>query len=341
MTWSRRGVVAAALATPVVLASAARGAPAPTRTVGGVRRIDAALDTVIDPAAPVEVLGEGYRWAEGPVWVRRRNWLLFTDVPGNTVWRWREGVGLDRFLQPSGLVGPVPDAFNEAGANGLAIDREGRLVMADSGNRAVARVDLDTKRKTILVDRFGGRRFNSPNTVVVAPNGAIFFTDPPYGLKDHQSPLRELPFQGLYRLDPDGRLHLIDRRHRQPNGLALSPDARTLYLALSDETKPEIHAYPLDSRSEAGAPRLFRDMRAEQAAGGPGLPDGMTVDRAGRLFATGPGGVHVLTPDGRLLGIIATGKTVANCCFGGADGRTLFMTSSDMLARVRTRTAGW
>ncbi|MFD1949952.1 SMP-30/gluconolactonase/LRE family protein [Sphingomonas arantia] len=341
--WSRRALCGAALAVPFAgpaLGQVARPGRV-LRVTGGVRRLDPGLDAVIDAKAPVEVLGEGYRWAEGPVWVPQRNWLLFADVPGNTVWRWREGAGIDRFMKPSGLAEPVPAAFNEAGLNGMAMDAAGRLIAADSGTRAVVRVDLETKRKTILARGYQGKRFNSPNTVAVAQNGAIFFTDPPYGLKEQDtSPLRELTFQGLFRLDPDGQVHLLDARQRRPNGLGLSPDGRTLYLALSDETMPQVLAYPLDARGDVGPARVFRDMRPEQAAGGSGLPDGIAVDRAGRLFATGPGGVHVLTPSGNLLGIISTGKTVANCCFGGPDRRTLFMTSSDMLARVRTRTAG-
>lgn len=340
--FSRRQCLLAAAALPIAARAGAGAAEPVPRTVGGIQSLDPAFDAVVDRNAHIEVLGRGYRWAEGPIWIRARDWLLFSDVPGNTIWRWREKRGLDIFMRPSGLKGPVPDAFNEAGANGLAIDGAGRLVMADSGNRAVARVDLDTRAKTILADRFDGRRFNSPNTVAVARSGAIYFTDPPYGLKDQDgSPLRELAWQGLYRLNPDGRVRLLDRSHRRPNGVALSPDQRTLYLALSDETRPELLAYPLDADGMPGAPRLFHDMRPQQAAGGPGLPDGIAVDRAGVVFATGPGGVHVLTPGGRLLGLIATGKAVANCCFGGADGATLFMTSHDMLARVRTRTGGW
>ncbi|WBH18326.1 SMP-30/gluconolactonase/LRE family protein [Sphingomonas radiodurans] len=327
------GMAALSVTTPGL---AAAGTP---RTVGGVRRFDPALDAVIDANAPIEVLGEGYQWAEGPVWLRKQGWLLFTDVPGNTIWRWRPGRGTDVFMRPSGLAGPVPAAFNEAGANGLAVDSAGRLVMADSGNRAIASVDLATRRKTILADRFAGKRFNSPNTVVVARNGAIYFTDPPYGLKDpDRSPLRELDFQGVYRLDPDGRVHLLEGDHRRPNGIALSPDERTLYLALSDETRPELLAYPLDATGRTGKVRLVHDMRAHLAAGAPGLPDGVAVDRAGRIFATGPGGVHVLTADGQLLGIVSTGQAIANLCFGGRDGRTLFLASHDMVASVRTRT---
>ena len=338
--FSRRQILAAGAALPV--AAATHAAEPALRRVGGIERLDPALDAIIDRNAPVEILGEGYRWAEGPVWVRRKNWLLFNDVPGNTTWRWRPGRGIDIFMRPSGLAGPVPDAFNEAGANGLAIDPAGRLVMADSGNRAVARVDLDTKRKTILVDRYQGKRFSSPNTVAVARSGAIYFTDPPYGLKDQDhSPLRELDFQGLYRLDPDGSVTLLDGTHHRPNGIALSPDERTLYLALSDENRPELLAYPLDAKGAVGPSRVFHDMRSQHAAGRPGLPDGVVTDRGGRIFATGPGGVHVLTPQGRLLGIIATGKTIANCCFGGPDDMTLFMTSHDMLACVKTRTHGF
>lgn len=334
---SRRACLAGFAALPAL----AHAQPA-KELIGGVQQLDPALARLVDPAARPEVLGTGYRWAEGPVWARRQNYLLFSDVPGNRIWRWREGAGLDVFMEPSGLAGPVPYAFNEAGANGLAIDGAGRLVMADSGTRAVARVDLATKRKTILADRFEGKRFNSPNTVAVAKSGSIFFSDPPYGLKDQDgSPLRELDFQGLYRLDPDGKLHLLDRSHHRPNGLAISPDQRTLYLALSDENRPEVLAFPLDARGDVGAPRVFSDMRSAQAAGGKGLPDGMVVDRAGNLFATGPGGVHVLTPAGKRLGIIATGKAIANCCFGGPTGSTLFLTSHDTLARIETRTRGW
>lgn len=339
-TLSRRDCLLGAAALPIA-ARASAAAPV-LRTVGGVQRLKPELDSLIDVKAPIEVLGEGYSWAEGPVWARQQGWLLFSDVPANRIWRWRPASGIDLFMEPSGLAGPVPDAINEAGANGLAIDAAGQLVMADSGSRAVARVDLATRRKTILVDRIAGKRLNSPNTVAVARGGAIYFTDPPYGLKDPDtSPLREIDYQGLYRLDPSGRLDVLDRTQRRPNGIALSPDEHTLYLALSDPDQPELLAYPLDARGMPGTPRLFHDMRAQRAAGGKGLPDGLTVDRAGRLFATGPGGVHVLTPRGELLGVIATGKVVANCCFGGADGRTLFMTSSDMLARVRTRTSGW
>lgn len=305
--------------------------------VGGIRRFDAELDAIVDPSAPVEVLATGYRWAEGPVWVERGGYLLFSDVPGNIVHRWAPGEKATPFLDPSGLAGPIPPAIREAGANGLAIDAAGRLIMADSGTRVIAAVDLRTRAKTVLADRFEGKRFNSPNDVAIARSGAIYFTDPPYGLKDgDNSPLRELDFNGVYRLDPNSKVTVLDRSLHRPNGIALSPDERTLYIALSDPERPEVLAYALDDRGMPAGVRRFRDMRAEHAAGEPGLPDGMKTDRIGRVFATGPGGVHVCSADGRLLGIIGTGKAVANCAFGEG-GRSLFLASSDMLARVRLR----
>ena len=327
---NRRDFLAGATALAALPASAA----ALRRKVGGIRHIDPALDAIVDAAASVEVIGEGYGWAEGPVWVRRGGYLLFTDVPGNRIWRWSPASGVSLFMEPSGLGGPVPAGFNEAGANGLAVDARGRLLMADSGSRAIARVDLATRAKTMLATRVGGKRFNSPNDLVVARGGAIYFTDPPYGLKGiAASPLRETTAQGVYRLNPDGRVSTIDGGLNLPNGIALSPDERTLYVSMSDEARPEILAYTLDASGRAAGSRVFHDMRPHMGSGRPGLPDGMDVAADGHLFATGPGGVHVLTPRGKLLGVIATGKPIANCCLG-EDGRSLFMTSQDMLARV-------
>jgi len=318
---------------PGAMAAESGTAPTSREQVGGVEMIDPALAAIIDPQARPEVLGSGYGWAEGPVWVPA-GYLLFNDPPSNVMYRYVPGGAVEAFLRPSGLAGPVPPGIREAGANGMAMDGQRRVVLADSGTRAIALLDLATMRKTVLVDNLQGRRFNSPNDVAVAQSGAIYFTDPPYGLADAEaSPLREVQHNGLYMQAADGTLHLLDRHHR-PNGVALSPDERTLYLALSDEERPEVLAYQLGADGmPVGAPRLFHDMRAQLAAGRPGLPDGMDVDAAGNVFATGPGGVHVLAPDGRLLGIIGTGKAVANVAIGEG-GRALYLTSHTMLARV-------
>jgi gluconolactonase len=332
---SRRHLLAGMAVLPLT------GGLARAETVGGIQRLDPELDRILDPHTPIEVIATGIQWAEGPVWVPKGGYLLFSDPPANVAYRWKAGEGKTAFLKPSGLAGPIPTGVREAGSNGMVLDGQGRLVMADSGTRAIARVDLATKRKTILADRFGGKRFNSCNDLVIARSGAIYFTDPPYGLAEGDtSPLKEQPHNGVYRWTPDGKVALIDASLTRPNGIGLSPDGRTLYVSNSDEARPVIMAYALGAGGlPSGAPRLFCDQSAGVAAKLPGLPDGMKVARTGHLFASGPGGIHILAPDGRRLGVIATGKAAANCAFG-EDGRTLFVTSSDMVVRLRLKIAG-
>jgi gluconolactonase len=256
------------------------------------------------------------------------------------MYRWSEKDGVSVFLDPSGYDGPDPGAFREAGSNGLIRGPRGTILVADHGNRAVARLDLATKKKTFLATRFQGKRFNSPNDLVLAKSGVIYFTDPPYGLEGlNKSPLKELPFNGIYRLDPDGKVSLVDDSMTFPNGIILSPDERTLYVANSDPQRPIWMAFALDAQGRVTGKRVFADASAEAKAGLPGLPDGMAIDTEGNLFATGPGGVLVFAPDGRRLGRIDTGTAIANCAFG-EDGRTLFLASNNMLARVRTKTKG-
>ncbi|AQR75832.1 gluconolactonase [Sphingomonas sp. LM7] len=333
---TRRAALAGMVALPF-LPTFARA-----ETIGSITRFDPALDAVIDANTPIEVLSTGYKWAEGPVWVKRGGYLLFSDVPANIVYRWKQGEAVVPFLDPSGLVGPIPAAIREAGANGMAVDAQGRLILADSGTRAVTAVDLATKRRTILADRYQGKRFNSCNDVVIGRNGAIYFTDPPYGLAEGDtSPLKELAFNGVFLRTADGKVRVIDDTLKRPNGIGLCPKKTTLYVAMSDEARPQILAYPLDAAGmPRAAPTVFHDFSAPLARKLPGLPDGLKVDKAGRVFASGPGGIYVLSPQGRALGLIATGKATANCAFG-EDGKTLFLTSSDMLARVRLKTPGW
>jgi gluconolactonase len=333
MVGSAAAVAAAVISTEAIARTGGRVASA-----GTITRFDSALDRLLDPSAPIELVARGYQWAEGPVWVKRGGYLLFSDVPANTVHRWTAREGAQPLLRPSGLSGPVPAGIREAGANGLAIDASGALVMADSGTRAIARVDLATKRKTILADRHRGKRFNSCNDVTIARDGTIYFTDPPYGLVDGDaSPLKELAFNGVYRLRPGGAVELLDDTSKRPNGIALSPAQDRLYVGCSDEAAPEIRVYDLATDgSIAGAGRQLVDFTPELKRGLPGLPDGMKVARSGHLFATAPGGLYVLAPDGRKLGLIARGKPIANCAFG-EDGSTLFMASSDAILRLRLR----
>lgn len=325
-----------ATATFLVLLGAA---PSATAIPGsGIFRTSADLDSLIDLKAPVRKLGGGMQWSEGPVWISRGQFLLLSDVPGNRIHKWTQGDGLTVFLDPAGGSGVAAPGFREAGTNGLKPGAPGEILVADHGSRAVAVIDLATKTKRLLARRFNGKRFNSPNDVVVAADGAIWFTDPPYGLEGiNNSPLKEQPVNGVYRLGPDGRITLAVADLSFPNGIALSPDGRTLYVAVSDPKHAVIMAYDV-VRDRVSRPRVLSDLTPLVGQAMPGLPDGMVVDEHGNLFATGPGGVHILAPSGRRLGRISTGKATANVAFGGPDGHTLFLTSSDMLAAVKTKT---
>ena len=340
MPLSRRLVLAGSLAGVVSHSTLAIAGSPKSHPETGVIRLDPALDRLIGPDAQPETLAAGFTWSEGPVWIADGGYLLFSDVPENRIHRWSRADGVSVFMDPSGYDGPDASGFREPGSNGLIAGPQGSILMADHGNRAIARVDLASRTKTLLAGRYEGARFNSPNDLIQASNGAIFFTDPPYGLKDmDQSPLKEMAQNGVYRLDPNGDVTLLVDDLTFPNGVALSPDQRTLYVAVSDPARPVLMAYDLDAEGLARDGRVFKDFASLTGPSMPGLPDGLAVDVEGHLFATGPGGVHVLAPDGRALGRIDTGGAAANCAFG-EDGRTLFITAGDRLLRLRTLTRG-
>ncbi|MDR6843209.1 SMP-30/gluconolactonase/LRE family protein [Pseudoxanthomonas sacheonensis] len=317
------------------------GSAADFPAVGRVTAFDPSFHAVVAADAKVEKIAEGFTWSEGPAWVAAGNYLLFTDVPENTLYRWSERDGLSVFLKPSGYDGPDTGVLREAGANGLFAETGGTVLLADSGSRLVARLDPRTKKKTTLAANFKGKRFNSPNDVVRRSDGAVFFTDPPYGLKGlDDSPAKELSFNGVYRIDADGTVHLLDDGLSFPNGIALSPDERTLYVSNSDPKRPVWMAYSLDAQGEVLEKRVFADASDLLGEGVPGLPDGMAVSSDGKLFATGPGGVLVFDADGKRLGRIETGAAISNCAFGD-DGHTLYMSSHTFVARVRVKTTGF
>lgn len=312
--------------------------------IGQIRRFSPELDAVLDVTAPIEQLTDGITWAEGPAWVASGGYLLFSDVPGNVMHRWDTKTGKTDFLRPSGYDGPPTKIFREAGTNGAIISTTGELLVCDCGNRAVARIDLTTRKKTLLATTFNGKKFNSPNDLVEVPHGplkgSLYFTDPPYGLEGMDASLaKEQAFNGVYLLRPNGQVALVDGSLSFPNGVGLSPDGRRLYVAISDPKRPVIMAYDLGADGLPTASRVFFDASDLLKAGGPGLPDGMKIDTQGRLFASGPGGIMILTLDAKLLGVIETGFPAANCAFG-EDGRTLFITSNHIVARVRTKAQG-
>jgi gluconolactonase len=306
-----------------------------------IERTDAALNDLVDPSAKFTKLGEGYGWSEGPVWIEEGQYLLFSDVPGNRIHKWAAAEGVTVWRDPSGGDGPAKPGFREPGTNGLKAGFPGEILAADHGSRAVAAINLSTKTKRLLITRFQDKKFNSPNDIAVAPDGTIWFTDPPYGLEGmNDSPLKEQPVNGVYRAASDGQASLVEPSLTFPNGLVFSPDAKTLYVAVSDPKLAIIMAYDVTADQKLVRRRLFADMTSLVGAANPGLPDGLVVDERGNVWATGPGGVHVFTAAGKRLGILRTGTGIANLTFGGPDGRTLFLTSHNMLVSIPTKVRG-
>jgi gluconolactonase len=307
-------------------------------TIGQIIRNDPGLDQLIPSDAKIEVLASGFDWSEGPVWIRDGNgYLLFSDVPRNTVYKWTETDGISVFLKPSGYTG-AGEYGREPGSNGLTVDRQGFLISCEHGDRRVSRLKGGGGKVTVA-DNYQGKRFNSPNDVVVKSDGSIYFTDPPYGLpKQENDPSRELDYFGVFMVDAKGKVSLLTKELTRPNGLAFSPNEKTLYVAQSDPKKAIWMAYPVKSDGMLGSGKVFFDSTSwiNQMSG---LPDGLKVDRNGNLFATGPGGVSIFSPDGKHLGRIDTGQATANCAWGN-DGSTLYITADSYLCRIRTTTRG-
>jgi len=307
-------------------------------TVGSIERLDPQFDALVPKDATIEVLAMGFEWAEGPVWVPDAKGglpagsLLFSDIPRNRVYRWKAEEGVSVFLEPAGFTGA--SAYGkERGSNGLTLDREGRLISCEHGDRRVSRLEPEGGKRT-LADSWQGKRFNSPNDAIVHSSGAIYFTDPPYGLpKGADDPRREIDFCGVYRVAPDGVVTLLAKTMTRPNGIGFSPDEQKLYVAQSDPQAPLWKVFDVQADGTLDEGRTFFDASALRKTR-KGSPDGLSVDSAGNIFATGPGGVLVFAADGTHLGTFLTGQATANCCFG-EDGQTLFITADSLLCRVR------
>lgn len=302
-----------------------------------IERLDPAIDKLIPPDAKVEKCAEGFVWSEGPAWFQ--NTVVFSDVPENIIYQWKPGTTVATiFLKPSGMLTPKP-GFKEQGSNGLAVDAEGRLLICQHGERRLARLNADGSQ-TALVDRFEGKRFNSPNDLALRSDGDLYFTDPPYGLdKGNASPLKELTWNGVYRLAKDGTVTLLVKDLTFPNGIAFSPDEKVLYVAVSDPKQTELMAYDVQPDGSVKNGRVFFNAEPLRKAGRKGACDGMKVDAQGNVWATGPGGVLVISPAGKHLGTVLTDNNTGNCAWGD-DGSTLFITADMYLARVKTSTKG-
>lgn len=321
------------------LALVSCGDPQSTQTAmsdsgaGTIVRVDPAVDTLIPVDARIEKLADNFAFTEGPVWHRGLDHLMFSDLRSNAIHIWDVEGGLRTFMQP---VFEGQSETASVGSNGLNIDSDGRLILMEHGNRRVSRRERDGSM-TVLADNYQGRRLNSPNDSAYKSDGWLYFTDPPYGLAGLENdPARELDFNGIYRLSPDGQLLLLERNQTRPNGIAFSPDERTLYVANSDAANKVWMAYEVMDDGTLGTGRIFYDVNDQTEEG---AADGMKVDVNGNLFATGPGGVWIFSPEGRHLGTIKPDEVPANVAWGD-DGSTLYMTARTGLYRIRLSTSG-
>ena len=293
---------------------------------------------LISRQTKADILAEGFQWSEGPCWDLKKNKIYFTDVPQNKAYSWSAKKGLQTFLSPSGEANV--EGFREPGANGLFFDHQSRLLLCNHGRRSIEVVQTDSKTRETLTQSFRGKKFNSPNDIVATRDGHMFFTDPPYGLAGlDASNLKELPFNGVYHLAPNGKVKLIDRKLTFPNGIAISKDGRMLYVNQSDPNKPILMRYNLDASHKVMNKTILFDFAAFMKPDAHGLPDGMTLDEAGNIFTTGPGGIYVITPEGHALGRLSLDRASSNCSFG-EDGKTLFVTNQDRLLRMETQSLG-
>jgi gluconolactonase len=311
-----------------------------------VARLNPELDDIIPGDAKVEKLASSFGFLEGPVWVHKGGYLLFSDIPANVIFKFSPDTGKVSVAVPySGFTGVDASGagmqLNDGqgmvtllGSNGVTLDPQGRIVYCAHGDRQVVRLEADG-RHTVLANQFEGKRLNSPNDLVYKSDGSLYFTDPPAGLRDgDKDPKKELPFNGVYLLK-DSQLRLLIKDMTLPNGLAFTPDEKYLYV--NDSVKKTIMRYEVQPDDTLANGKLLVDMSADKAPGG---PDGMKVDQKGNIYCTGPGGFWILSPDGIHLGTVLTSELPANLAFGDADGKTLYLTARTGLYRIHLKIPG-
>ena len=300
---------------------------------------DTKIHQIIPENVQIEMLAEGHEWTEGPLWLETENKLIYSDIPQNAIFEWSENDGKKIYLKPAGYTGNAKRG-GETGSNGLLLNAEDELILCQHGNRRIAKMNSPLSQPSSnfisLAELFEGKKFNSPNDAAFHKNGDLYFTDPPYGLEfKMDDPAKEIDFQGVYRLEKNGKVSLLAKELSRPNGIAFSPDFRKLYVANSDPKKAIVMVYELNEKNEINNGKLFYDV-TQKVGQLKGLPDGLKVHPNGWIFATGPGGVLVFTPEGKHLGTIYTREATANCAFN-TDYSALFITADNYLLRVKLK----
>jgi gluconolactonase len=308
------------------------------KNIGSIDRMDTELNSIIDENAKIELLAEGFKWSEGPVWIDQYKMLLFSDVPNNIVHKWTEEKGLETYLTPSGFTG-TGKYSKEPGANGLTLNNEGKLILCQHGDRRVAMMSapLDAPKPDFIsiADNFNGKKLNSPNDAVYRSNGDMFFTDPPYGLPNQENDsTKETPHNGVYKV-AGGQVTLMVDSLTRPNGIAFLPGEKTFIVANSDPAKAIWYAFDLAENDSITNARIFHDATALTKTE-KGLPDGFRVDKQGNIFASGPGGIWIFNKGGKVIGKIRLTEPASNCALSD-DEKTLFVTNNMYLLRIKMR----
>jgi len=318
----------------IMVAIAAALAQPQTGSSGSVDRLDPGLDAIVPPNATFEKDAGGFTWPEGPVW-GHSGFLLFSEIPSAVIDKWTPDGKVTKYLGPAEFTMKDAAAAAVPGTNGLTLDKQGRLTICEQGNRRITRLEKDG-HFTVLADRYEGKRFNSPNDLVYRSDGSLYFTDPPYGLaKQDQDPKKELPFSGVFRI-AGGKVTLLIRDLTNPNGIAFSLNQRYLYVDNSGPRRLYMR-YEVKPDGTLGAGKVFYD---PASIPGKNAPDGMKADQKGNVYATGPGGILIFSPQGKHLGTLKVPEIASNCAWGDPDGKTLYVTASTGLYRIHLKIPG-
>jgi len=304
-----------------------------------LKQIDPEFSSIVSKTAKAVILADGFLWSEGPVWVESRKMFLFSDVKKNVIYKWTKEKGKEVYLKPSGYTGTIPRG-GELGSNGLGLNIKGQLVICQDGDRVVSIMDapLDKPEPKFIkiAVNYKDKKFDSPNDLAFLSNGDIYFTDPPYGLeKNVEDPLKEAPYQGVYRISADGKITLLTDTLTRPNGIAFFPGGKTILISNSDPAKAYWYAYDLDKNGLFTHGRIFYSANASTKTAA-GMPDGLKIDKQGHVFASGPGGIWVFNRTGKLLGKILINDVVSNCSLSG-DEKTLYVTSNHRVLKITLR----